>query len=441
MAVREDSNYDVNANTVAYYKLNETSGTSVADSSGNSNTGTATDVSWTGGKFGNCASFNGSSIIKTGNNTLVSWNTVTHFAWIKSTWNNIYITNRDWFSSWWAFFMGIWTNNANKLNIYLFWVTDAWWKTSSVSVNDGNWNLVWFTFDWSDLRIYINGTLDAIYSQSWNITSTSRPFYIWWRIGNDLWTVITGWFNWLIDEVIIENRVWTAQQVLDYYNKSQERFLWEYLWAGTATTKWLYHLNGNSNDASGNGNNWTDTNISYVAGKFWQCASFNGTSSFISNVYSLRWTTTFTVSAWINTASTNAYRWIYTLYYQTSWSQECWNFRQNNAWKIELTDMVTWDEASNTTLAANTWYYITYTRNWTAHKFYVNGVLDKEFTRTVWVSAVTSTEWTTARIWRWVQSSAQFWSGLIDEVIIENRAWTPVEIQKYYTYAKWRFWI
>ena len=55
--------------------------------------------------------------------------------------------------------------------------------------------------------------------------------------------------------------------------------LGEYNWAGAATTLWLYHLNWNSNDSSGNGNNWTDTNISYVDWKFWQCGSFNWSSS------------------------------------------------------------------------------------------------------------------------------------------------------------------
>jgi hypothetical protein len=30
---------------------------------------------------------------------------------------------------------------------------------------------------------------------------------------------------------------------------------------------------------------------------------------------------------------------------------------------------------------------------------------------------------------------------LIDEVFIENVLWTDSQVQKYYTYTKWRFWI
>jgi hypothetical protein len=36
-------------------------------------------------------------------------------------------------------------------------------------------------------------------------------------------------------------------------------------------------------------------------------------------------------------------------------------------------------------------------------------------------------------------SSDSFWSGAIDEVIIENRAWTASEVKKYYTNSLGRF--
>lgn len=36
----------------------------------------------------------------------------------------------------------------------------------------------------------------------------------------------------------------------------------------------------------------------------------------------------------------------------------------------------------------------------------------------------------------WVNYPA---SMIVDEAIVENRVWTAAEIQKYYTYALWRF--
>ena len=45
--------------------------------------------------------------------------------------------------------------------------------------------------------------------------------------------------------------------------------LGEYIGAGSATTKLLLHLNGNSTDSSGNGNNGTDTDVLYHKGIRW----------------------------------------------------------------------------------------------------------------------------------------------------------------------------
>lgn len=79
--------------------------------------------------------------------------------------------------------------------------------------------------------------------------------------------------------------------------------LGQYLGAGSATTKLLLHLNGNSTDSSGNGNNGSDSNITYsqVNGKFGQGAGFNGVSSRInfpknSNTYLYN---NWTIIAWV----------------------------------------------------------------------------------------------------------------------------------------------
>ncbi|MFZ5424350.1 MAG: LamG-like jellyroll fold domain-containing protein [Patescibacteria group bacterium] len=54
-------NYASDANTVALYHLDEASGTTVADSSSNSNTGTATDPTWASGNLNNALDLNGTS--------------------------------------------------------------------------------------------------------------------------------------------------------------------------------------------------------------------------------------------------------------------------------------------------------------------------------------------------------------------------------------------
>jgi len=75
----------------------------------------------------------------------------------------------------------------------------------------------------------------------------------------------------------------------------------QYLGAGSATTKLLLHLNGNSTDVSGNGNNGTDANITYGLGngKFFAGAGFNGTTSKIRCSSAISFTGNFTISFWI----------------------------------------------------------------------------------------------------------------------------------------------
>lgn len=213
--------------------------------------------------------------------------------------------------------------------------------------------------------------------------------------------------------------------------------LWEYLWAWPATTKGLYHLNGNSTDSSGNGNNWTDTNVSYVAGKFWQCASFNGSSSYI--------TTSSAVITW------NVWAWT-TISFRMYWDNytNCVpinHFSWSNYYSdifIESTTKIyprlfsyTWTLSGSYTLQTGKRYHIVMTWSWTTEYCYINWELI--FTRTWctdWTPTWNFTIWRNAHLW-W----RNYFDWLIDEVIVENRVWTPVEIQKYYTYAKWRFWI
>ena len=66
--------------------------------------------------------------------------------------------------------------------------------------------------------------------------------------------------------------------------------LGEFLGSWSAVTKWLYKLDNNANDSSGNWANWTATNVAYVSGKIWSnCWQFNNTSSKITTAVTL-WT-------------------------------------------------------------------------------------------------------------------------------------------------------
>lgn len=207
--------------------------------------------------------------------------------------------------------------------------------------------------------------------------------------------------------------------------------LWEYLWAGSAVTKWLYHLNWNSNDASGNGNNGTATNVTWVDGRFWKCASLSWwTSGLISMSSAWMSLTTFNHSAWFYTGSTSiqAITW-----WSSNW---CPNINLVS-WKITLARQNQLELISSTIdypLNSRVFVSVNYTQSWWSWD--IELYVDWQLNNTNTITNTFSTYWN-FQIWRY----ATFWTfnWQIDEVIIENRAWTPEEVQKYYTYAKGRF--
>lgn len=219
--------------------------------------------------------------------------------------------------------------------------------------------------------------------------------------------------------------------------------LWEYIGAWSTVTKWLYHLNWNANDSSGNGNNWVSTNVTWVWGRLgsW-AASFNWSSSRISWTWlnpSSYWTTSFTVSLW---AKINSWSWVNNkelfiiketwswwniqFYFNSSWSNinaQPWNWQTNNIYTVTKT-FSTW-----------IWYYLTYVRTATTDEIFVDWVsIWKNTHSSFWFSNT----WTAYVLWdTWDGNAYTNW--VLDEVVIENRAWTAEEIRRYYTYSQGKF--
>lgn len=232
--------------------------------------------------------------------------------------------------------------------------------------------------------------------------------------------------------------------------------LGEYLWAGSTTTMGLYHLNGNANDSSGNGNNGTATNITWVEGKFWQCASFNGSSSNFrnNNITLSTWTSPYTMSCRIKlNAEISSWAWgllnlnpdatkedtIYSMMYQYNWGTR----------RLHYSHYYNWPE---------TYYELYYNKTlWTAERYNIVCVYSGSNMKAY-------LNWVEIMNWGWggtygfdVSPTYQKWftvggdyylsafhhaaNATFDEVILENTARTAQQIQKYYTYTKWRFWI
>lgn len=83
-------------------------------------------------------------------------------------------------------------------------------------------------------------------------------------------------------------------------------------------------------------NNGTSTNVSYISGKFNNCASFNGSTAYIalSNGQQLAHTT-FTISAWVYITTSGTWRTIITNWDQNNYSG--WHLRVSNTNTIQFT--------------------------------------------------------------------------------------------------------
>jgi hypothetical protein len=219
--------------------------------------------------------------------------------------------------------------------------------------------------------------------------------------------------------------------------------LGEYVGSGSGTTRLLMRFNGDATDSSGNDNNGTGYNITYVNDRLTKCGSFNGTTSGIKvlNHSSLNFRNECTFSAWFKTNSDSQQ------VIATKWTTSITSAQNQYSFVI----------AGNKTLLL--------TLRYTSGANYQ--VFDTETVRVgIWQNAIVSCDSTTMRLYvDGVYKSSKSWpgtinlgtsppdlgvgylaangssgfNGLIDELIIESRAWSHSEIIKYYTNTMGRY--
>ncbi len=189
---------------IGRWNLDEGTGTSAADDSGNSNTGTITDPTWINGKFGKALSFNGTSAEVNIGDTDNTSGMLTISAWIKpNTVSGGY--DAIYGESGFGFY--------NFNGVLTLWTSAFTGGTGTLTVNQ--WQHVAATFDSStdSIYFYINGT--RVYSKT-NWTGT---------VPNDANTEFIGsyngsqeWFSGLIDDMRIYNYARTAGQIMEDMN-------------------------------------------------------------------------------------------------------------------------------------------------------------------------------------------------------------------------------
>lgn len=212
--------------TVGYWKLNGSS----TDYSGNGNHGTDTAITYAQGNgvFNQGALFNGStSRISCGTNTSLKSSFITVSVWFKSTSSSTayLVDKKSAASGGWDAYAIIYTGNGNLRARCQYNSTPSFsdFTTTGLLVNDGNWHNCVMTYMMGAHMLYVDGALMA------SATPTSSLYY-----STDVECIIGAanssgtydyYFNGSIDEVIIENRPWSASEVRKYYTKSKRMFI------------------------------------------------------------------------------------------------------------------------------------------------------------------------------------------------------------------------
>ena len=141
----------------------------------------------------------------------------------------------------------------------------------SIPLDTNNWEYITLTKDGNNnSKIYKNGQL--VYqgkymnlSYNWNRLELGAVFY----------TSYNGWYNGLIDEVRLSNKVRTDSEIMNYYNSNTP-------FTSDANTIGLWNFDQNSGSTinATTGQIGAGTNINWESqGKFGQCLSFNGLNS------------------------------------------------------------------------------------------------------------------------------------------------------------------
>jgi hypothetical protein len=195
---------------VAAWGFNEGAGTTVADASGNTNTGTISGATWsTLGRFGNALSFNGINnlVVVNSSASLNVTTAITVSAWVfptaaQSGWRTVLQREVD------AYFLDA-SNDGGALRPAAGGTFNGVVRNvlapSAVAVNA--WTHLAYTYDGAAIRLFVNGTQVATAPGTGILETNTKPL----RIGGN--SPYGEFFTGRIDEVRIYNRALTAAEI------------------------------------------------------------------------------------------------------------------------------------------------------------------------------------------------------------------------------------
>ena len=200
----------------------------------------------------------------------------------------------------------------------------------------------------------------------------------------------------------------------------------------TPNLKFWLPMEGNANDASGNGNNGTVSGAVLATGKFGQCYNFDGTNDYItiSPNTSLNVGNILTISAWFKTDSISKRQTIYSHGSNASGGMQLEiNGQGSGSFGMIMNGIWLYYTGVNK-FSAGEWNNIAYTRSGAGggnHKLYLNGT---EITDIVRQTSDNFTDQTANSLIAGRTTSTQLFDGEIDNVLIFSKVLSQSDIKR-----------
>ena len=208
---------------VGYWKLDEGSGTTAADSSGFGNTGTLYNgPTWVDGMHGKGLSFDGATnFVQVEDSASLDMTTqISIEGWVypralvdSSGYDSHIISKCDLSDGTHRYNIGTHRSGKWFYNAYTG-VEGTGLRLSNAAVSLNKWTYLAMTYDGSAIDLYIDGLLDSSYAQSGPILTTTAPLGIGSKqTGAYGGPVKAAFFNGIIDEVRIYNKALSQQEI------------------------------------------------------------------------------------------------------------------------------------------------------------------------------------------------------------------------------------
>ena len=420
---------------VAYWPLN----LDVKDVGGNYD-GTATDITYTNGKFSQAASFNGSSsYIERANfgGIVNTSNAFSYSFWVYFNSISIY----DWVigiqqaGSPYAG-VGLFGNASNKLGIA---VAGAGPQSMTDTLSLSTWMHIAFTHDGSgNYKCYVNGGTPITYS---GVTSSNSANPL--RLGL---SSVSGWdyFDGILEQVRIYTSELSLTDVQDIYNNSKPGSLSPLKTSSDLTTTTcnypsgttgtaLYQFEGDATDTCTNYDLTATGSPSYVTGKFGTAIQFNGTSQGVTSTSAVIPNPAATISLWFNgngTATTEFYI-IGAGVGGSSYGLDIHYYNDGSGGHFYggVVDGGSFQGVGtgDTIVDTNTWYHLALTWDGSTSansmKLYLNGVLETNITPTVTAASLTYSSFGIGKT-----ATSTYAPGIVDQVRIYGSVLTSQQI-------------